>query len=115
MTARDLGPCAFCGRPGEEGHHYTARATSDGPYVDPHSTLPLCRRCHHTEGQLWRDVGLDVIDHPLVARVRRTTWTVGRLADFGQGWPAASMRGLHEVLLGVQDQVLALLGEEVPE
>ncbi len=113
MTSRDLGPCAFCGRPGEERHHYTARATFDGPYLDPRSTIDLCRRCHVTEGQLWREVGLDVLADSLAARVQRTTWTVGRLSDLGRPWPADSMRGLHEVLLAVQDEVLDRLGVEV--
>lgn len=108
----DLGPCAFCGRPAQEAHHFTARASFDGPYLDSRSTLALCRRCHLTEGQLWRDVGLNVVEHPLTARARRTAWTVGRLADFGRPWPAESMRGLHDVLVAVQGGVLGLLGQE---
>jgi hypothetical protein len=112
MTARDLGACAFCGRPAQDRQHYTA-GVGAVVHIDEASWLPLCRRHHATEHQLWRDVGLDTIDLPLVARVRRVTWSVGRLADFGQAWPAASMRGLHDVLVAVQDEVLALLGVEV--
>lgn len=110
-----LGPCALCGRPAKERHHVTARLSADGPYLDPHSTIALCRRCHVTEGQLWRDVGLDVIDCALAARVRRATWTVGRLADVGRPFPAESMRGLHGVLVVVQDEVLSLVGEGASE
>jgi hypothetical protein len=112
MSGRQLGPCAFCGRPARDRQHYTA-GVGAVVHIDEASWLPLCRRCHATEHVLWRDVGLDAIDHPLAARVRRTTWTVGRLADFGQPWPAQSMRGLHDVLVAVQDDVLALLGAEV--
>ncbi len=111
MTA-DLGPCAFCGRPAQERHHYTAKAAFDGPYLDPSATLPLCRRHHHTEGQLWREVGLDRIEDALVARARRATWTVGRVADLGRPWPAECMPGLHQVLVAVQDDVLTRLGAQ---
>lgn len=111
MTA-GLGPCAYCGRPAQERHHFTARATFDGPYLDSGSTISLCRRCHVTEGQVWREVGLDRVEDPLAARVQRVTWTAGRLADLRRPWPAESMRGLHEVLVTVQGDVLAQLGVE---
>ena len=112
----DLGPCAFCGRPAQDRQHYTAGA-GEAMHIDERSWLSLCRRCHATEHQLWRTptVGLDVIGDPLVARVRRTTWTVGRLADFGRPWPPGSMRGLHEVLVAVQEAVLPRLGARVDQ
>ncbi len=113
MTGRDPDLCAFCGRPADERHHFTARASFDGPYLDPGSTLPLCRRCHVTEGQLWREVGLDRIAHPLVARASRTAWTLGRLAEHGRPVPPGSVPGFHGVLLAVQTDVLVLVGEEV--
>lgn len=102
--------CAFCGAPAAHRHHYTARVDGHKDYLDLRSTIPLCSRCHATEHAAWRTVlvGLDRIDDPLVARVRRTTWTVGRLVDLGRGIDPCDLRGLHDVLVAVQGDVLAL-------
>ena len=113
-AARDLGPCAFCGRPAEERHHFTARLTADGPYLDPEATIPLCRRHHATETALWREpeVGLDAIGDPTLARAARTTWMLGRFADLDRPASPAVVRSFHLVLVRIADSVVRLTSQE---
>ena len=112
-AARDLGACAFCGTPAAELHHFTARLTPDGPYLDPEATIALCRRCHATETALWRDpeVALDVIADPTLARAARTTWTLGRLVDLGRPGTPGVLRSFHVVLVRITDGVAELLSK----
>lgn len=107
---RDIGACLLCGRPAAQFHHWTARGV-DGSYLDPTSTIPLCVRCHATEGQCWHEVGIDELPDPLVARVRRTMWTVGRLADLNRPvtFDALTLRGFHAVMLAIGRDVDARL------
>lgn len=107
----DLGSCLYCGRPAEEGHHFSASLASQTAYLDSEARIPLCTRCHHTEHTCWREVGLDLIDDPLFARLRRTTWTLGRLADLAHPvtLDSLTLRGLHLVLLRIGEGVAALV------
>ena len=113
-AARDLGPCAFCGRPAEERHHFTARLTPDGPYLDPEATIPLCRRHHATETALWREpaVGLDAIADATLARAARTTWMLGRMVDLDRPATPAVLRSFHGVLVRITDGVAQLISKE---
>lgn len=108
---RDLGACLLCGRPAAQFHHWTARGV-DGSYLDPTSTVPLCVRCHATEGQCWREEGLDVIDDPLLARPARTAWTFGRIADLDRPVTADTVtwRGFHAVMLAIGHDIDDRLG-----
>ena len=111
---RVLGACAFCGRPADELHHFTARLTADGPYLDPEATIPLCRRCHATETALWREpaVGLDAIADPTLARAARTAWMIGRMVDLHRPAPPAVLRSFHLVLVRITDGVVRLTSQE---
>ena len=110
--ARDLGPCILlCGRAADHRHHWTARLDPAGPYLDADSTVPVCVRCHATEHAGWRATGLETIDDPLLARVQRTTWLLGRWADLGRPVTIdpVTLRGLHVVLVAVGVDVVARL------
>jgi len=112
---RDIGACLFCGRPAAQLHHYTARATPDGPYIDALSTIPLCIRCHATEHQSWREVGIEELPDPLIARPARTGWTLGRIADLGRPVTVDTVtwRGFHAVMLAIGDDIDTRLGTGV--
>ena len=112
---RDLGPCLYCGRPAEELHHFTARLTPDGPYLDPEATIALCRRHHATETALWREpeVGLDALADPTLARATRTAWTLGRLVDLGRHGTPGVLRSFHVVLVRITDGVAELVSKVV--
>lgn len=113
MTVHDLGSCLYCGRPAEERHHFTASLRGQLDYLDPQATIPLCVRCHKAEHAAWRAAGLAAFDDPLLARVCRVTWTVGRLVgrDHGQ---ASVLRPVHPVLVVIRDGVTARVCAEVP-
>jgi hypothetical protein len=106
----DLGPCVYCGRPAQERHHFTARLRPDEPYLDAGATLALCRRCHDTETALWREFGLDRIEHPTLARARRTTWTLGRVVAAERAVEPSTLRPFHEVLVVITGELAALVG-----
>jgi len=105
MSARDLGPCLYCGRPAKEAHHFTACLAARDDYLDPRATIPLCIPCHKAEHAAWRAVGLDSFDDPLLARTYRVTWTVGRLVGLN-----TFLRPFHGVLVVIRDDVVELIG-----
>ncbi len=116
MTA-SLGACLYCDEPAAELHHWTAALTPDGEHLDPASTVSLCVACHHAEHQAWRSLGLDVFDDALCARFVRLTWLVQRLADVAEhaGPPtldARSLRGIHDVLLRIAEDLTQHQGWE---
>jgi len=95
------GPCIFCGAPAAHLHHPTARLTPDSPYLDPDFVVTVCCRCHSVEHAAWRDVGIDVISDPVLARLYRVTWLVGRLVDMdrAEALTIEALRGLHGCLI----------------
>ena len=101
MNACDLGPCLFCGAPAKELHHPTCRLDPGSPYLDASFVVALCIPCHRAEHVAWRAAGLDGIADPLLARLVRTAWLVGRLGDRNQpvAFPPVILRGLHDSLL----------------
>ncbi|MHB1582504.1 MAG: hypothetical protein ACYCU7_16205 [Acidimicrobiales bacterium] len=103
MSGPALGRCLYCGRPAQELHHFTASLAGRTDHLDPQATIPLCVPCHKAEHAAWRTpaVGLAQVDHPLVARLGRTTWTLGRLADAGRPLEAGVIVVLHGVLVTV--------------
>lgn len=108
MTTGTVAPrCVFCGRPAEHRHHWTGRLEPTGPYLDSAATVPLCRLCHYVEHAAWRSVGIDDVPDPLRARVRRSTWLFGRLADLERPvtLDAATIRGAHAVCLAIGDDL----------
>lgn len=98
MTARVLGPCVLCGRPARELHHPTGR-DSAGRYFDPRWTVPLCLACHRQDLPLWRDFGLDGLADPVVARLGRNTFFLGRLALSDRKLDPEQVAGLHGSLV----------------
>jgi hypothetical protein len=81
----------------------------DGPHLDPGFWVPLCRRCHYAEHAGWCDAGLDVICDPVLARLHRTSWIFGRLADLGcpVTFGCPTLRGLQGSLLVSADLVVS--------
>jgi len=51
-------PCAMCGQPADDDHHLTGRG-SDGKYLDPELTAPLCHDCHELVGDDLRGEDLE--------------------------------------------------------
>lgn len=105
MSARNLGPCVYCGRPAKELHHFTACLAGHTEHLDPLATIALCIGCHKAEHAAWRAVGIDGFDHPLVARAYRTTWTLGRLAEVHR-----FLQPIHDVLVVIRDDISELVG-----
>ena len=97
----DLGRCLFCGSPAVHLHHPTGRLGPELPYLDPSFTIPLCRACHHAEHAAMRDVGLDLLTDPLLARLVRMAWLLGRLADTDRSvtFTVGALKGMHGCLL----------------
>jgi hypothetical protein len=118
MTVRKiLGPCLFCGAPAAEHHHWTGSLEPDGPRLDLSATVPLCVPCHHAEQATWRALGVDVFSEPLRARIVRMAWLFQRLADLAeQTGPRTtdpeSLRGIHDVLLVIVEDLTTRLGWE---
>ena len=83
MSGRDLGRCWLSDRPARELHHATGRLVPAGPYLDPPLVVPLCAACHHAEHTAWRELGLDTLGDPSLARIARLCWLFRRLADRG--------------------------------
>ena len=108
MSARDLGPCVYCGRPAKEAHHFTASLAGQDDRLDPRATISLCIPCHKAEHAAWRAIGLDSFEHPLLARTRRVTWTVGRLVETEHA-AAVVLRPFHGVLVSIRDAVTELV------
>ncbi len=96
--------CAYCARPAEELHHFTASLAGEELHLDPEATIPLCVRCHKAEHAAWRATGLDTFSHPLLARACRVTWTVGRLAEVHR-----LLRPIHGVLVVIRDDISELV------
>lgn len=109
MSARDLGPCLYCGRSAREVHHFTACLAGETEYLDPLATVALCVGCHKAEHAAWRAVGLDTFAHPLLARTARVTWTLGRMVSPGHAL-APVLRPFHGVLVVIRDDVAELIG-----
>jgi hypothetical protein len=97
--------CIFCGRPAGHRHHLTARLEPDAPYLDEEWTVSLCGRCHSTEHAAWRHARIASIDDPLLARLARNTWFIGRLIDLGRPvtFSTEELRGLHGSLVACLD------------
>ena len=110
---RDLGVCLYCGRPAQELHHFTACLVDSSAYLDPTATIPLCIPCHKAEHAAWREVGLDRIGHPLLARQARTTWTVGRLAALDRPVAPTVLGPIHGVLVVITSGVTELVAMRV--
>lgn len=98
MTARVLGSCVICGRPARELHHPTGR-DAEGRYLDACWTVPLCLACHRQDLPLWRDFGLDALTDPVVARLGRDAFFLGRLVLSGAGLDPELVVGLHSSLV----------------
>jgi hypothetical protein len=100
-----LSPCLFCGGPSVHAHHPTARLVPDGPYLDPTFVVPVCRSCHHVEHAAWRDVGIDVVADPMLARLLRLTWLIGRLMDLNraEALTVGVLRGFRDCLIHTAD------------
>ena len=96
-------PCIFCGAPAVHAHHPTARLSPDMPHLDPTFVVPVCRSCHYVEHVAWRDVGIDVVLDPMLARLTRVTWLVGRLVDLDrtEGITVDVWRGFHRCLVEI--------------
>jgi hypothetical protein len=76
--------CLLCGASPVDLHHITGRLCADGPYLDPELVVPLCRRHHHGIHQIWRILGLDVIEDPEEARRRRIAHLAARVRRVGR-------------------------------
>lgn len=113
MTARDLGPCVLCGRHAQEAHHFTASLAGSDVHLDPAATISLCRACHKAEHAAWRAVGLDRFSDPVLARVCRLTWTIGRLAGSTSAVPPP-LGAFHGVLVSIRDAVTDLVTKDAP-
>ena len=109
---RDLGACVYCGRAAQELHHFTASLVGTESHLDPAATIPLCVSCHKAEHAAWRAVGLDRMDHPVVARAARVPWLLGRLVELDRPVEPATLRAVHGVLIVLRDGVAALVHEE---
>ena len=101
--------CFFCGAPAGHWHHPTARLTSAGPHLDPGFVVPVCRSCHYVEHAAWRDVGIDVVVDPMLARLLRSTWLVGRIVDLNrpEAFTMDVLRGFHGCLIQMGSKVTA--------
>jgi hypothetical protein len=105
--------CLFCGAPAEHDHHPTACLACSDEYLDPDFTIPLCRPCHYAEHDAWRDVGIDEISNPFIAREIRLIWLMGRFADLDRQVDLSPemVRGLHGAILGCRRPDFALGSE----
>lgn len=106
MSCPDCGRCIFCGAPAVHGHHPTAGLEGGVRHLDPAFKVDVCRSCHYAEHAVWNDVGLDVIVDPVMARLRRLIWFVGRLAELDHPVSFTS-----EVLVGLHCCLLALMAD----
>lgn len=79
--------CLFCERPAQL-HHLTGRLTARDPYLDPLLTLPLCAAHHGLAHGCWRALGIDHLDDPSQARLRRLSFQLLQLADREVDLPA---------------------------
>lgn len=109
---RDLGPCVYCRRPAQEAHHFTASLAGSDDHLDALATISLCRACHKAEHAAWRAVGLDRFSDPLLARVCRLTWTIGRLAGTESAVSPPPLPPIHAVLVTIRDALAELVPTE---
>lgn len=73
--------CLFCVALALRRHHPEARDPITGAYFTEWFDVPVCEPCHYADHAAQRDAGLDTINDPLMARLRRRAWFWGRLAD----------------------------------
>ena len=94
MTERDAPRCLYCGALATDQHHLTGRLGRR--YLDPELTIWLCKPCHGTEHRAWRLWGLDAIDDPSRARLRRLAFFDARLCHLDRpvDVPASTWAGL---------------------
>ena len=94
-------PCIFCGAPAVHWHHPTGRLSPEGLYLDPAFVVPVCRSCHACEHAAWRDVGINGLTDPTLARLCRVVWLIGRLVDLdrAEALNVDVLRGLHGCLI----------------
>jgi hypothetical protein len=97
--------CIFCGAPADHWHHPTARLAADTPHLDPGFVVPVCRSCHYVEHAAWRDVGIDALGDPMLARLLRSTWLVGRIVDLNRAGALTEdiLRGFHGCLIRIAE------------
>jgi hypothetical protein len=81
MRARDW-PCPFTGRPAEELHHPEGR-DDEGEYFTMRFVVPVVRRIHVVEHQLWTIAGIGegVAMDPLALQLRRDAQLLVRLGE----------------------------------
>ncbi|MGH9291599.1 MAG: hypothetical protein ACRD0B_00420 [Acidimicrobiales bacterium] len=103
----DLGGCVLCRRSARHRHHLSGRLQPDGPYLDGAATIPLCLRCHVTEHESWRELGLAELGDPVAARLLRLRWFCGRVIDEARLAPEAV--ALARAVLVVLDGLAAEL------
>jgi hypothetical protein len=95
--------CVFLGQRADEFHHVSGRAV-DGTYFDSDLVVPLCRRMHVVEHQVWRlaGIGEGVAMAVDALRLRRMGCLLVRLGDHaGDGvvtLPSVSVRELGNAL-----------------
>lgn len=93
----------FTGQPAEEFHHVSGRGP-DGHYLDPDLVVPLTRRQHVIEHQLWRAAGIDKVKGSVrVVRLQRIANLVCRIGQ-GEGTitlPATFFLSLGRLLLEI--------------
>ena len=76
----------FLRKSGPTDHHITGRS-SLGDYLDSALTVFACGPCNVADYKAWRAAGLDDIENPSIARLRRLAFFCARLG--GQEHPAA--------------------------
>jgi hypothetical protein len=87
--------CVFCDHPGSQRHHVTGRSASR-QYLDIALTVFACGACNIADFKAWRAAGLDGIEDPSLARLRRLAFFAARLG--GQERPIALPPGFWRAL-----------------
>ena len=87
--------CVFCARPGSGDHHPTGRSPR-GDYLDYALTVIACSPCNVADYKAWRAAGIDDIENPSIARLRRLAFFCARLG--GQEHPVALPPGFWRAL-----------------
>ena len=107
MIGRASGPaprCLYCGQPATRRHHFTRRDGA-GRYLDPDLVAWLCGADHGLEHQMWRHLGLDQIDDPTDARLRRLSFVFVRLGHHEVAVSPLMWRELTACLFAIRESL----------